>query len=49
MIDTPVVVRSLVDGEDLILQRVLVVADDADLDVDTIRGGHSVWYAYPYI
>lgn len=38
VIDTPVVVRALADGEDLILQRVAVVADDTDLDVD----GHSV-------
>ena len=47
MIDTPIIVRRLVDREDLILQRVLVVADDTELDVDAVRGGHSVWYAYP--
>lgn len=39
VIDTPVVVGTLGDREDLILQGVAVVADDADLD---IRGGwHS--------
>ena len=44
VIDTPVVVRALADGEDLILQRVGVVADDTDLDVNAgARGrGHSI-------
>ena len=40
VIDTPVVVGTLGDREDLILQGVAVVADDTDLDV---RGGwHSL-------
>ena len=46
MVDTPVVVRTLADREDLILQRVGVVADDTELDLDKVagarRGGHLV-------
>ena len=46
MVDTPVVVCTLADREDLILQGVGVVADDAELDVDRIAGagtgGHLV-------
>ena len=38
MIDTPVIVRTLADGKDLILQGVGVIADHTELDVD----GHSV-------
>jgi len=38
VIDTPVVVRTLADGKDLILQGVGVIADHTELDVD----GHSV-------
>ncbi len=45
VIDTPVVVGTLGDREDLILQGVAVVADDADLDV---RGGrHSLAVGMP--
>ena len=40
MVDTPVVVGTLADREDLILQGVGVVADDTELDIDT--GGHLV-------
>lgn len=46
MVDTPVVVRALADGEDLILQGVGVVADDTELDVHRVAGtgtgGHLV-------
>ena len=42
VIDTPVVVHALGDSEDLILQRVGVVTDDAELDG---RDRHS-WYAF---
>ena len=40
MVDAPVVVRTLVDREDLILEGVAVVTDDAELDVD----GHFTWF-----
>ena len=42
MVDTPVIVSALAYGEDLVLQGIGVVADDAELDVDAVRGGHSV-------
>lgn len=52
VIDTPVVVRTLADSEDLILQRVGVVTDDTDLDVDAGtrggRGGHLRVYLFGY-
>ena len=45
VIDTPVVVHTLGDSEDLVLQRVGIVADNADLDG---RDGHLLlsWYAF---
>jgi hypothetical protein len=48
VVDTPVVVSALVDREDLILQRVGVVADDTELDAGGSRGRgrHLDWYAY---
>lgn len=48
MVDTPVVVRALADGEDLILQGVGVVADDTELDVHRLAGTgtgrHFTWF-----
>jgi len=45
VIETPVVVHALADSEDLVLQRVGVVTDNADLDG---RDGHLLlsWYAF---
>lgn len=40
VIDAPVVVRTLADGEDLVLQRVGIVTDDTDLD----DGRHFTWF-----
>lgn len=46
MIDTPVVVRTLAEREHLILQRVSIVANNTELDVDAGAGRHIVWYDY---
>ena len=46
VVDTPVIVSTLGDGEDLILQGVTVVADDTDLDVG---GGHSLCLGMPSV
>ena len=40
VIDAPVVVRTLADGEDLVLQRVGIVTDNTELD----DGRHFTWF-----